>query len=172
MNLYSWLIGRKYLENLIGELGLDDDFRYPIFNAVDEKITDYNEFIKYCREDILKNFEKEPEVEAEIKKMLASIDKQKIVVVESGCYGTFPVLLAALDERVTIKMFTSVPYLWTIYGEHIFTKAYEKNRNFETLYSQDVLIKYSSFKDGHFMVKVNKNKNVYDKAMSEVRCVI
>lgn len=171
-NLYPWLIGRKFLDSIAGEEGFDDDFRYPIFNASNEKIGTYEEFIKYCRKDILETLTQIPEVKNELKKLLQSIKQDKIVVIESGCYGTFPVLLASMDERVSIKMFTAVPFLWQQYGEHIYTKAYEKNRDFETLYSQDVLLKYASYKDGKFYVNVNKNTEVYEKAMAEVKAVL
>lgn len=170
-NLYPWLIGRKFLEDLADEPGLDDDFRYPIFNAADEKITDYEEFVKYCRADIMDSLKDYSKVEYELKKLLASIKQDQIVVIESGCYGTFPMLLASLDERVTIKMFTAVPFLWEQYQDHIFTKEYEKNREFETLYSQDILLKYSSYRDCRFFVKVNESKAVWNQAMSEIKAV-
>lgn len=46
-----------------------------------------------------------------IKAMLDSIPQKKIMDIESGCYGTFPMLLAAFDERVDFRLFTTVPFL-------------------------------------------------------------
>lgn len=171
-NLYPWLIGRKFLEGLCGRPGLDDDFRYPIYNAPDAGLSGYDEFVDFCSQSISATLAENPEVTEELKKLLSSIKQDKIVVVESGCYGTFPMVLASLDQRVSIKMFTTLPFLWELYGEHIFTRAYEKNRDFETLYSHDALVKYSSIRDGQFLINVSKSAAVYDKALAEVRSIL
>lgn len=168
-NIYPWLIGRKFLEIVADEEGIDDDLRYPIYNAAAEKVHSYREFIDYCKPDIMETLNDYPEIKKSVYKLLSDIKQDRIVVVESGCYGTFPVMLACMDERVDIRMFTAVPYLWDLYENHIYTKAYEKNRDFETLYSQDVLLKLADFRDEKFFVTVNDNKEVYQKALGEIK---
>ena len=91
------------------------------------------------------------------------------MVIESGCYGTFPMLLAVLDERVDFRMFTTVPFLNDVYGKRIFTQAYEKNRLFETLYSQDKLFQFESFRNGAFYVSRKLDEQVWQKSLEEVK---
>lgn len=47
--------------------------------------------------DIRNTLKRYPEVELCLKSMLGEITERKIIVVESGCSGTFPMLLASLD---------------------------------------------------------------------------
>lgn len=92
--------------------------------------------------------------------------------VESGCYGTFPLLLCILDDRVDFKMFTTVPYLLNIYGDRIYTKEYEKNRLFETLYSQDKLFKFDSYLGNKYYVLINDSDELNNKALAEIKRII
>lgn len=93
-----------------------------------------------------------------VKNLLGEIREKRIVVVESGCYGTFPMLLACFDPRVEIRMYTAVPYLADVYSDRLFTRAYEKVRLFETLYSQDMYFRYADFKDNRFFVEKCNDK--------------
>ncbi len=118
---------------------------------------------------ILSYLEPYPEVIVNLQELLSTIKASKILVIESGCYGTFPMLLSALDERVDFKMFTTVPFLFDIYKERIFTRAYEKNRLFETLYSQDRLFQLTAIKDNHFYIGTNRNELIFNKSLEEIR---
>ena len=100
--------------------------------------------------------------------LLARIEEERILVIESGCYGTFPMLLMSLDSRVDFRMFTTVPYLSGIYQGRIFTRAYEKNRLFETLYSQDLLIRFAGYEDGKFLVAACEDPAVAKRAYAEI----
>ena len=93
-------------------------------------------------------------------------------MIESGCYGTFPMLLTALDERVDIRMFTAVPYMYEIYKGRIFLPAYEKNRLFETLYSQDLLMRFTSVQEGRFMVEKVMNESIEAQALAEIQTIL
>ena len=91
------------------------------------------------------------------------------MVVESGFTGTLPMLLSALDDRVTFRMYTTAPFLYETYREHIFCRRYEDIRRFETLYSQDLLLRYSSFRDGRFCVRLANDPAVTERALAEIR---
>lgn len=43
--------------------------------------------------------------------MLHTIRQKHILIVESGCTGTFPMLLMALDAWTDMRMYTTYPYL-------------------------------------------------------------
>ena len=167
---YPWLMGRKMLEKLTGEEDLDELIRDPLLEALEEAdVRTYNELCDFSFPRIKKNLEKYPVITSAVKNLLSKIPEKRIVVVESGCYGTFPMLLACFDPRVEIKMYTAVPYLAEIYADRLFTRAYEKVRLFETLYSQDLYFQYADFADNRFLVEKCNDKVVEEKAMQEIR---
>lgn len=168
---YPWLIGRSFMEYITKEKNIDDIIRSSIFDAL-ECCSDFNSFKSFCKNKILNDLKKYPIVIDEISKLLKSINKDKIVVVESGCYGTFPILLSVLDNRVDFKMFTTVPYLFNIYKDRIYTKEYEKNRLFETLYSQDKLFKFDSYLDNKYYVLISDDEELNNNALAEIRKIL
>jgi len=69
-------------------------------------------------------------------------------------------------------MFTSIPMLFDTYGEKLFIRAYEKNRAFETLVSQDMLMQYAGFENGRFFVKMYIDDEIIEKSNLEIqRCI-
>jgi len=171
--VYPWLLGRKTLEHLIGKLYVDDEIRSSIMKALEEeKCSNYTEFCEAVLPDIRNTMSNYPEVEQCLKSMLGEITEQKIIVVESGCSGTFPMLLASLDERVEVRMYTTYPYLLEVYGGRIFTPKYEENRLFETFASQDLYFQFSDLRDGKFFVKKCENAQVEKKAMEEIKVMM
>lgn len=167
--LYPWLIGRKYMDFISPGHYIDDIVRAPFFDALEAGSNSFEEFKAFCKKKILSDLQAYPEVLEALQKLLGTIQKEKILVIESGCYGTFPMLLAVLDERVDFRMFTTVPFLNNVYGERIFTRAYEKNRLFETLYSQDKLFQFENFRDGAFYVSKKLDEQVLQKSLGEVK---
>ena len=159
------------MEYIANEKNIDDIIRSSIFDAL-ECCSDFNSFKDFCKNKILNDLKKYPIVIDQITSMLKSINKDKIIVVESGCYGTFPLLLCILDDRVDFKMFTTVPYLFNIYGDRIYTKEYEKNRLFETLYSQDKLFKFDSYLDNKYYVLISDNEELNNNALAEIRKIL
>lgn len=109
-----------------------------------------------------------PDAFASLKNLLGSIREPRITVVESGCTGTFPLLLMSLDSRVDMRMYTTYPYLADLYSGRIFTARYEDVRLFETLVSQDVLMRFSSFKSGKFYVNLCKDAESKQAALQEI----
>jgi len=163
-------MGRKMLEGLTGEEDVDELIRDPLLEALEEgDVRTFNELCDFSFPRIKKNLEKYPVITSAVKNLLSKIPEKRIVVVESGCYGTFPMLLACFDPRVEIKMYTAVPYLAEIYADRLFTRAYEKVRLFETLYSQDLYFQYADFADNRFLVEKCDDEIVEEKAMQEIR---
>ncbi len=168
--IYPWLMGRKMLEKLTGQEDVDEVIRDPLLEALEEEnVRTFRELCDFSFPRIRKNLEKYPVVTAAVKNLLSKIREKRIVVVESGCYGTFPMLLAFFDPRVEIRMYTAVPYLADVYSDRLFTKAYENVRLFETLYSQDMYLRYAYFSDNRFFVEKCNDKDVEEKAMEEIR---
>ncbi len=168
--IYPWLMGRKMLEKLTGEEDVDEAIRDPLLEALEEKnMKTFHELCDFSFPRIKKNLEKYPVVTKAVKNLLGEIREKRIVVVESGCYGTFPMLLACFDPRVEIRMYTAVPYLADVYSDRLFTRAYEKVRLFETLYSQDMYFRYADFKDNRFFVKKCSDETIEAKALEEIR---
>lgn len=170
--LYPWIIGRSYMKFLSSKNSIDDIIRASFFDALEAGCKEFSAFKEFCKKKILDDLEDYQEVVNALKQLLKTIQKEKILVIESGCYGTFPMLLSVLDERVDFKMFTTVPFLASIYQERIFTKAYEKNRLFETLYSQDKLFTFERFQDGAFYVSKKVDEHILNEAIREVRSIL
>lgn len=167
-NIYPYLIGRKMLEDISGIKNVDDRIRGTIFDALEKGIDNYNDFINYVIREINLKLQELPSIENTIKPLLDCIKCKKIMVIESGEYGTIPLLLKALDSRIDFKMYTTVPYLKRIYKDKIFTEEFEKIREFETLVCQDKYFIYNNYKDGNFYVKVAQDENIKNNAISEI----
>lgn len=171
-NIYPWMIGRKYMNLISPGNCVDDLIRGSFFDALESGCDDSVSFQSFCKKKILSSLEPYPEVIGNLKELLSTIKASKILVIESGCYGTFPMLLSALDERVDFKMFTTVPFLFDIYQERIFTRAYEKNRLFETLYSQDRLFQLTAIKNKHLYIGTSRNELIFNKSLEEIRKIL
>lgn len=93
-------------------------------------------------------------------------------MIESGYMGTIPMMLKALDDRVDFRLFTTAPFLYETYQGRIFCRKYEDIRRFETLYSQDLFMKYSSYCNGKFYVNISLDESVKKKTISEIAGLI
>jgi len=171
--IYPWLIGRKTLEQLTGKCGVDDEIRAAIIQALEEgRCGNFQKFCEGVLPEIRQTLGKYPELKQYLKALLEEIKEQCIVVVESGCSGTFPMLLMSLDERVDMCMYTTYPYLADIYGTRIFTPKYEENRLFETMVSQDLYFQFSDLRDGRFYVRKCRNSEVEERTLTEVKAML
>lgn len=172
-NLYPWLLGRSALQMLTGQNDTDDVLRASVMDALEfGKRRNFEEFCNYVLPDIRRKLSCYPETEAFLTGLLRTITQKKIIIVESGCYGTFPMLLMSLDSRADMRMYTTVPYLAEVYADRIFTRAYENNRLFETLYSQDQYFRLSGIRDGRFYVKAGTDSMVEEKTLAEIRTML
>lgn len=168
-NIYPWLINRAFLRQISEKESFDDEIRLPIYEALENGITEYTMFKKFCEERILAVLEKYPSVKTALTDLLKSITAKKITVVESGYCGTVPLMMTSIDERVDFRLFTTAPFLYETYKERIFCRKYEKIRSFETLYSQNVIMKYSRFENGKFFVKSAVNSDVTERSLAEIK---
>lgn len=166
-DLYPWMINRDFLRKVAGN-GLDDLLRLAIYEALEYGVSDYSEFAEFCKPRIRKVLSKHTELKEVLIGLLDGIDKEKILVIESGYCGTIPLALSALDDRVDFRLYTTAPYLYKIYREKIFCERYEDIRSFETLYAHEALMKFSSFKNGRFYVRIATDDEVWERAASEV----
>ncbi len=165
--LYPWVINRNFLHQTAGE-GVDDLLRLPVYEALESGVSDYGDFFAFCMPRIRKVLSEHPVLERVLRELLDGIRESKILVIESGYCGTVPLTLAALDNRVDFRLYTTAPFLYEIYREKIFCRRYEQIRSFETLYAQDILMKFSSFRNGRFYVKTAADGEIWERAAGEV----
>lgn len=171
--IYPWLISRKTLTLLSGKDNVDDEFRASIINALEfGSCRSFNEFCNAVLPNMSKSLSKYPKLKSFLEGLFKGINKKHIIVVESGCSGTFPMLLMCLDSRVDVRMYTTYPYLLNIYGDRIYTPKYENNRLFETLYSQDLYFTLSGVDENCFMVRKCHNADVEKKALDEIKAML
>lgn len=171
-NVHPWLISRRFLENITETKYVDDDIRLPLYEALESCHIQFDEYFAYCNKRILKVIDEHPKLKTILLDMLSSIKQSKIIVIESGYMGTIPMMLKALDDRVDFKLFTTAPFLYETYQGRIFCKKYEDIRRFETLYSQDLFMKYSSYCNGKFYVNISLDESVKEDTISEITGLI
>lgn len=169
-HIYPWLLGRKTLALLTGTSHADDEIRSSIYKALEfGKCANYKEFCNAVLPEIRAVLKRYPEIEKCITALLGKIKEKRVVVVEAGCAGTFPMLLMSLDARIDMRMYTTYPYLTKIYGDKIYSSQYEEIRLFETLYSQDLYFRISDLNDGRFFVKECINKEIKKNTFAEIK---
>ena len=159
-NIHPWLLGRKSFAVLTGNQYADDEIRASIYRALECGYTDSKSFFEFVLSDIRKTIAAYPQAEHVLRTMLGNMDAERIIVVESGCAGAFPLLLASLDPRVNIRMYTTYPYLTDICGTRIFTAHYEENHMFKTMTSQEFYFRFSGIRDGRFYVQRCMNTDI------------
>lgn len=171
-HIYPWLLGRKSFAELTGRQNADDEVRASIYKALEADCADSRAFFRFVLSDIRQTLDRYPQAKATLFSMLSDIPAERILVVESGCAGTFPLLLMSLDDRVDMRMYTTYPYLTDIYGTRIFTTHYEENRMFETMASQEFYFRFSGIKDGRFYVRKCMNTAIENQALAEIKLML
>lgn len=167
-NIYPYLIGRSFTDMLYKNAGVDDRVRAVVFDALEAGKTDFKSFLDYCKAHIKKILSAYPDIATAVKRLLSHIQSRKIVVIETGVFGTFPLLLSALDDRIEFKMYTTAPYLFDTYKNNIFTTAYENIRMFETLDCSEHLFKLTGFKDDKFYVSETADNDIIERSLCEI----
>lgn len=89
-NIYPYLISRSFLNLLYKNENIDDVVRAVIFKALENGYKDFESYIRYCKKEIKNSLRPFPKIITAIKSLLSEIKSEKIVVIETGCYGTFP----------------------------------------------------------------------------------
>ena len=168
-HIYAWTISRRFLADLTGNPDADEDFRDVLYDALENGCSVFGAFREYCKLGIRAVLERYPALKKVLEELFASVREKKIVVVESGYCGTIPMLLSAMDDRVTFRMFTTAPYFFETYRDKIYCRRYEDIRSFETLYSQDALLRYASCRGGKFYMRTSDSADVMRRALAEIR---
>lgn len=171
-NVYPWLISRKFLEHITEEEYVDDEIRLPIYENMEEGHTEFEDLCACYRKDMTEVWEDYSELKHLLLKLLGSIKEKRIVIVESGYVGTIPMMLKALDDRVSFRLYTTAPFFYETYKNQIFCRRYEDIRKFETVYSQDLLLRYSSCKEEQFYVNLSEDGHVRQKSLEEMKLFI
>ncbi len=168
--IYPWLLSRKAFVKLAGREAGDDSLRAAVYRGLEAgNGTDFAQMRKHVLPDMAQNLRQYPKVEARLRAMLAGIPEKRILVIESGCAGTFPLLLMSLDARVDMRMYTTYPYLVDAYGSRIYTRRYEEKRLFETLTAQENLFVFSDWREDGFYVRPCLNVEIRRQALREMR---
>lgn len=171
-NIHPWLLGRRTLEQMTGAADVDDEIRASIYKALERgESRNFEEFCKATLPEIKATLKRYPTVERTFSKLLDEIECKHIIVVESGCSGTFPMMLKSLDDRVDIRMYTTYPYLLETYDNRIYSPKYEENRLFETLYSQDLYLQFAEMRENRFYVRTCTNKEIRRRSFAEVKAI-
>lgn len=171
--IYPWLLSRRSFAQLTGEEGADDLLRAAIYRALESgRCADFTSFRRFVLPELRTVLQRYPSAEQVLRGMLQKIREPRIVVVESGCCGTFPLLLMSLDERVDLRMYTTYPYLADIYRGFIYTIRYEDVRRFETLSAHEYYLRYSSLRDGRFYVQKCTDAGAERRALAEIRTML
>ena len=167
--IYPWLLSRSSLAALAGRQNVDDEIRAAVYEALEAGCADFESFRRFVLPEIRRTMERYPRAKAALCAMLAEMDAERILVVESGCAGTFPLLLMSLDARADMRMYTTYPYLTGIYKSRVFTPRYEENRMFETMASQEQLFRFSGMRDGKFYVQKCTDAEAERQSLREIR---
>ncbi len=78
-------------------------------------------------------------------------------------------LLRAMDGRVEFRLYTTAPFLFETCKDFIYCRRYEDIRRFETVVSQDLLLRFASFRDGKFYVNCSIEESVRNQSLRELR---
>lgn len=167
--IHPWLLSRRSFARLTGHDDADDELRVSTFGALEAGCTDFEAFRSYVLPRMRRTIEGYPHAAHLLRDLLADIREDHIVVVESGCSGTFPLLLMSLDDRVHLRMYTTYPYLRGIYGHRVYTARYEDMRTFETMTSHEQYLRFADIQNRRFYVQTCTAPAVRHQALSEIR---
>lgn len=168
-SVYPWLINRRFLAAITGIETVDDCIRLPIYEALESGCATFESFCAFCKDRMLAVLDQHRELKQVLLDLLGTIKEKRIIVVESGYAGTIPMMLKALDERVDFRLYTTAPYLYEIYKNHTFCRKYEDIRKFETVYSHNRLLRYSSYRDNRFYVNVSNDDTIVADSLAEIK---
>ncbi len=171
--IYPWLLSRRALEGLLGKPGADDELRASLFEALERPGgRDFGRFCDAALPGMGRTLDRYPPLRDALTDLLRSVPEKRILVVESGCSGTFPMMLKSLDPRVELRMYTAYPYFTEVYGERVFTQRYEHIRRFETLAAQRSYFRFAAWRGGRFFVRRSADAAVEQRALGEIRTML
>lgn len=162
----------KYFASGHADPRADDALRASVYSALEAGCTDFRSFTAHALPDMRRAMAQHPQAEHALRAMLSEIDAERILVIESGCAGTFPLLLMSLDPRVDLRMYTTYPYLTGILGERLFTHRYEELLTLETMASQERYLRFSALRSGRFYVRRCADAEVERQALQEIKAIM
>ena len=171
-NTHAWLIGRRFIADMTGKADTDDALRLPIYEALESGYIDFAQFSAFCKDRMRSVLNENKALKETLLGLLDSVKGKRIIAVESGYCGTVPMMLGSLDDRVTFRMYTTAPFLYETYKDHIYCRRYEDIRKFERLYSQDLCMQYASCHDGRFYVRMSESPEVRNRSLAELKCFL
>lgn len=164
-----WLLSRKSFAEPTGDEHADDELRAAVYRALETGCADFQAFTRRVLPDMRETVGRYPRASEYLASMLTQVDARRIVVVESGCCGTFPLLLMSLDSRADMRMYTTYPYLTDVYAGRVYTARYEENRLFETMASQEAYFRFAGLRNGQFYVRKCADAAIERRALAEIR---
>jgi len=91
------------------------------------------------------------------------------LVIESGTLGTFPLwLLTLTDNMGGMVLYSTAPWLYTIYQDIVFRKNYNYLRDIETIVAHDQLFQFNTMSEGTIFVKETSNAITKNLALYEL----
>lgn len=170
--IHPWLLSRSSFAALTGRPNADDALRASVYSALEAGCTDFRSFTAHALPDMRRTMAQHPQAERALRAMLSEIDAKRILVIESGCAGTFPLLLMSLDPRVDLRMYTTYPYLTGILGERLFMHRYEELLSLETMVSQERYLRFSALRNGRFYVRRCTDAEVERRSLQEIKTIM
>lgn len=180
-NIYPFLFGRKVLKYFYNNQSNDnfdfdysDDeeiylkFLYTTFDAVSLHPDNFDDFFNYLKPKYLKIINSNKPFKNFLKKYLSNIKSEKIIVVESGRFGTLPLILMCIDDRVDFRLLTTTPEMYGVFKNKFYTKDFRKMLLLEYSISQNEMIIFSSIKNNKIYIKQNKDNLVLQKSIDEI----
>ena len=183
---YPMIYGRKILKYFYSNtstLGFDfgesdDDpiylqFLYTLYDVASEYNENFDEFFKVLKPKFIKLIKQNQDFFNYTKKVLSKIPGKKITIIECGRYGTIPLILKCLDDRVDFKLFATGPEMYKLYKNIAYTKRGQhlpisRLVDIERLTSQNEMFIFSSIKNDNVMVKVTTDKKLLKLSYDEI----
>ena len=149
------------------------DFLFTMCQTAVEHHKDFNDFFTHLKPKFLKLIKSNEPFYNYLKKFLSNIKQDKIIVLESGRYGTMPLILKCIDDRVDFRLFCTGPELYKLYEGKVFEKDGLKQGlscmiEMEQSVSQNQLFVFSSVQKGNAMIKVTNDTDVLTKSFNEI----
>lgn len=182
---YPLLFGRKILKYFYSHTSnikfdfdeCDDDKIYLEFLEIicfsANKHSNFDDFFKELKPKFLKLIKQNNDFFVFTKNLLKQIEAKKIIVVESGRFGTIPLILKCIDSRIDFRLFATGPEMYDIYKDKLFTKKgipleMSKLVDLEKSICQNEMFVFSSIKDNQIMIKKTSNKKVLSSSYDEI----
>lgn len=90
-------------------------------------------------------------------------------VIETGMHGTFPLWLLTLTDNIgDMVLYTTVPWMYSIYRDVVFRKNYNYLRDIETIVAHDHLFQFDTMSNGKVFVKETPQMNIRSLALYEL----